>query len=244
MKVIGIVLARLGSTRLPLKALAEVNGRPLISYAVERARQVPTLSGLVIATSTQPIDDALADFGRRTGVTVFRGSEDNVADRCTSCARSSGADYFVRINGDSPFADPALIEEGISMIADKPTPDLVTNLIGRSFPYGISVEVVSVATMERILGTLDKNEAEHVTKRFYDRPEDFRIQRMNSSFPELSTARLVVDTPEDLLRCRVIAEALGPRVTQARYQEIADLYLSIAKPLKTGNETALHPGRT
>lgn len=226
MRTIGIVLARLDSKRLPAKALKEMLGRPLISYAVERAQQVRSLVDLVIATSTRPVDDDLVEYGLGAGIAVFRGSAENVALRCLECSRSAGADYFVRLNGDSPFVDPALVEEGIDLASSQPHPDLITNLVDRTFPYGVSVEVVNVATMERIIQTLDASEAEHVTKRFYDRPKDFRLRQMRSSLPHLAAARLVVDTPEDAARFRDIADALGPRVTIAPYQEVAELYLS------------------
>jgi spore coat polysaccharide biosynthesis protein SpsF len=228
MRTIGIVLARLDSKRLPAKALKDLLGRPLISYAIERARKVPSLYDVVIATSMRPVDDELVEYGRRSGITVFRGSTENVAHRCLECARRYKADFFVRLNGDSPFVDSVLVEEGIGLAASQPTPDLVTNLVGRTFPYGVSVEIVNVVTIERIVPSMSADEAEHVTKRFYDRPEDFSLERMRSPFPHLAAARLVVDTPEDMARFVDVADELGPRVTVAPYQEVAELYLSRA----------------
>jgi len=230
MKIIGIVLARLDSKRLPSKALKDILGRPLISYAIERVRRVRSLSEVIIGTSSRPIDDPLAVYGSSAGITVFRGSAENVALRCLECSRALKADFFVRLNGDSPFVDPELIEEGIRMAGELPRPDLVTNLIGRTFPYGVSVEIVNVATMEQIIDSFDEDAAEHVTKRFYDRPQDFQLRRMNSSIPHLASARLVVDTPEDVVRFREIAGILGPRVGLAPYHEVASLSLSRAAP--------------
>jgi spore coat polysaccharide biosynthesis protein SpsF (cytidylyltransferase family) len=97
--------------------------------------------------------------------------------------------------------------------------------------------------LERIIQNLSDNEAEHLTKRFYDRPEDFRLRQMSSPFPHLGTARLVVDTPEDLARFRKVAEALGSRVAQAPYQEVAELYLSCAKLSMISGAAASPQGR-
>lgn len=229
MKSIGVILARLDSRRLPLKAFMEVSGRPLISYAVDRALRLPSLSAVIVATSTRPVDDALVEYGRKAGVAVFRGSADNVAERCSECAKEHGADFFVRLNADSPFPDQDLIESGLQLIRRQGAPDLVTNLIGRTFPYGISVEIVNVATMGRILPTLDADEAEHVTKRFYDRPAEFLIRQLVSPKPELRPARLAVDTAEDLAILGAIVQRLGPRVLEARYDEVATLYMSESK---------------
>jgi spore coat polysaccharide biosynthesis protein SpsF len=226
MKAIAVIPARLDSRRLPQKALTTVLGKPLISYALERASQIPSLSAVVLATTERPIDDPLAEYGRSAGVPVFRGPAENVAQRCVQCARAHRADFFVRLNGDSPFPDPVLVAGGMEMLSKNLPADLITNLIGRSFPYGISVEIVNVDTLDRILPTLDHEESEHVTKRFYDQPREFAIHRMSSAKPELRHARLVVDTPEDLRTFRAIAERFGPRMLHVSYDEVAQIYLS------------------
>ena len=230
MKAIGIIPARLDSKRLASKALRDILGRPLVQYVIERARGARSLTAIVLATSSRPVDDALADCAPRLGVDVFRGSAHNVAERCASCARQHGADFFVRLNADSPFPDPSLIEEGLRQVAGAAPADLVTNLPGRTFPYGISVEVVNVATLLRILPTLSGEEAEHVTQRFYGQPDAFAIRRLVSPKPELQGARLVVDTEDDLSAFRALVRSLGPRVMEARFDEVAALALRQGAP--------------
>jgi spore coat polysaccharide biosynthesis protein SpsF len=226
MKTIGIVPARMDSKRLPSKALREVLGRPLVQYVIERARRVRSLAAIVVATSARPVDDALADHAQRLGAEVFRGSAHNVAERCASCARRYAADFFVRLNADSPFPDPMLIEQGLGQLTGPVPADLVSNLPGRTFPYGISVEVVNVTTLLRILPTLGDAEAEHVTRRFYEQPDRFAIRRLVSSRPELRDARLVVDTEDDLAAFLALARSLGPRVLEASFDEVAALALA------------------
>jgi spore coat polysaccharide biosynthesis protein SpsF len=227
---IAIVLARLDSSRLPRKALRQVHGTPLVGYALERAKQIRSLAQVVLATTERSIDDPLAAYAQSAGVAVFRGATDNVAQRCVDCATLHGADFFVRLNADSPFPDPALIEAGLQAVDANPRLDLVTNLIGRTFPYGVSVEIVRVATLARVLPTLTPGEAEHVTRRFYDHEGDFVLHRMYAPDPALKQARMVVDTEGDLRAFASVARRLGARVMRASYDEVARQYLHDNEP--------------
>jgi spore coat polysaccharide biosynthesis protein SpsF len=172
------------------------------------------------------VDDPLAAYGLEAGIAVFRGATENVAQRCADCAREYAADYFVRLNGDSPFLDPLLIETGLQAVADNSRIDLVTNLVGRTFPYGVSVEVVNAATLRDVLQTLQADEVEHVTKRFYEHASDFTLHTMYSPKPQLHGARMVVDTLADLRVFSRVVQRLGGRVLQANYDEVASLYLA------------------
>ena len=225
-KPIGIVVARLDSRRLASKALVDLGGRPLVRHVIDRALRVPSLAGVALATTTRPLDEPLVDCARSAGIAVFRGSASNVAERLVACARHHQADFLVRLNADSPFADPGLIEEGLQRLFAAKGVDLVSNLPGRTFPYGISVEIVSVSTLERILPTLSDEEAEHVTARFYGRPAEFRIERLVCPQPQLRHARLVIDTEEDLARVRDLVRRLGARAPTARFDEVARLALA------------------
>jgi len=237
-RTVGVILARLGSRRLPRKALADVCGRPLISYVIDCARRVSSFAEIILATSTSPVDDSLATYAATEGLRVFRGSEDDVVARCLACVEAVNADFFVRLNGDSPFLDAALIDEGIAIANEGHAIDLVTNLIGRTFPYGISVEVISVPTLRRLARDLDRHESEHVTARFYSHPAQFNIRQITSPFPELASARIVVDTMQDLEAIRRVAGRLKSRSTWATYQEVASAYFSVAGADRPGTHTS------
>lgn len=234
MRVIGVVLARLDSSRLPGKSLRLCAGLPLVGHAVARARQVAGLAELVLATTDRAIDDPLADYAAAERLALFRGSTADVAGRALACARERGADYLLRINGDSPFLDPALVGEGLTACAEQP--DLVTNLLGRTFPYGISLELVRTASLARAHAAMaDAAEREHVTKYFYDHAAEFRVRSLVSPVPELAAARLVVDTPEDLARFERLAERLGPRLHSAPFEEVARAALALERVAAAGN---------
>src|SRR5690606_29370053 len=99
------------------------------------------------ATTARASDDALAEYAHSAGADIFRGPVENVSERCFQCAQAHGSHFFVRLNGDSPFPDSKLIGEGLAIARSVRPLDLVTNLIGRTFPYGIALEIVNVSTM-------------------------------------------------------------------------------------------------
>ncbi len=225
-KVIAIVLARLDSKRLPGKALRMVNGKPLISYCIERIKMLQELSAVVLATTDRPVDDALADYAKEQNVQLFRGESDNVAMRCLDCARQYEADYFLRVNGDSPFVDHDLAREGLKKLSSG-HPDLVTNLINRTYPYGVSVELVKVLKLASTVNKMNKSQAEHVTKFYYDNSKLFSIYELPRLIQNYSNIRMVVDDEEDRLIFTHVVSILGEQVLTSGYEKIASTYKRI-----------------
>jgi spore coat polysaccharide biosynthesis protein SpsF len=228
MRIVGIIQARLDSNRLPGKALKTTqDGRALLGYVIERAKHVQGLNSIVIATTGRDIDTPLCTYAAQQGIDYFRGSLDNVAQRMLNCALTWKSDYFIRLNGDSPFLDTQLLDQGIDACIDGKV-DLVTNLIGRTFPYGISVEIIRTDTFQRIYSNLISLEyQEHITQYFYHNIDQFTIHRLTSSNLSLSKARLVVDTMEDWETFEQMVHHLGEKVFVANYEEVARLYLRL-----------------
>lgn len=196
MEVLAVIQARLSSRRLPGKVLTDLHGRPMIAWLVERLRACRTLSGIVLATSDDASDDPLAAYCAGAGVACRRGPLDDVAGRFLAVGRQMGADAVVRINGDSPLMDPAVVDQAARLWAAGSW-DLVTNTQMRSFPKGMSVEVIRLAALERAHPGMTADEREHVTQCFYRRPDDFRIVNFSSGLG-LAAVQMSVDTPEDL----------------------------------------------
>ena len=182
------------------------------------------LSSLVLATSDRPCDDALAEYAAsRLGLPVFRGDVDNVAGRTLACAENEGADWFVRINGDSPFLDANLMDEGIRLAIEAGA-DLVSNVVDRSYPYGIAVEVFRTITYRRVIPEFDAMEREHIARHFYQHPERFRIVSLPpSADPSLVGVRLTVDDQVDLENVSELLAALGDEADSAGYERVAEL---------------------
>lgn len=229
MEIIAIVLARLDSRRLPNKVLIEVKGKAIINYVLSRAKKIRGIEKVVLATTNRTLDNKLAEYGNFYGIDVFRGSTNDVALRMLECAKTYGASYFIRINGDSPFLDPILISTGVACCVDNKF-DLITNIVGRTFPYGISVEILNTERYGIIYKHM-RNETyvEHPTKYFYENSEKLNIKVLTSKYPELNRARLVIDTQEDISICEKIMTILGSRVLDVDYKEVAQIYLDIIR---------------
>jgi len=207
--VICIITARMTSSRLPRKPLRHIDGREMLGRVLDRVNSAESISGAIVATSTHDLDDAVAAFCAKEATPCFRGALDDVTSRLLAAADNSGAPTFVRVSGDSPIIDPALIDRAVDVFA-KNCPDLATNVFPRTFPAGQSVEVVNVSALRRLWSqqsdAADAAELnEHVTMGFYRSPESWDIVNFTSGLlgPHPSMA---VDTPEDLVRIRQLIQ--------------------------------------
>jgi spore coat polysaccharide biosynthesis protein SpsF len=200
------VQARMSSRRFPGKVLTPLAGRPMIAHVLERCGEAFGADKVVLATSVDPSDDPLAEYAERHGHTLFRGDLDNVVARFQQCLAAYPCDWFVRISGDSPLIDPALI----ARIAERRGPqyDLVTNVQSRTFPSGQSVEVVLGQCFAGIdAAVLSADAREHVTLFFYHQPGKYRIRSVISRDSRLAGQSLAVDTVDDLRRIETLIAA-------------------------------------
>ena len=202
MPVAAIVQARTGSTRLPGKVLRDVAGKPLLAYVLERLERAALIDDVVVATSDDPADDALAAF---PGVECYRGSLDDVTGRILGAETSRGVDAFIRISGDSPLLDQSLVDRAVALLDDA---DLATNVHPRTFPRGQSVEAFRTEVFARGYARMtDPSDLEHVTPFFYRHEDEFRVAPFTHD-PNLSELRLVVDTESDLAGFAEIVAAM------------------------------------
>ena len=227
MKVPAIIFSRMGSSRLPGKALRHIAGEPLIKRVIDRVSKVKNLSTIVVATSNSKTDDRLTQYIQSLNIEVFRGATHDVLNRAVSCASYLGVDKFVRINGDSPLIDPELLEKGIEMWTD-PSLDLISNVFPRTYPVGMSVEIIKTDSLKKIMGlTADSCDSEHVTRFFYKNPEKFRILNFESGRSDLREVRLAVDTEEDLERIDWLFKEFGGLINFEMAAEKSSLWSSV-----------------
>jgi len=211
MRIVAIIQARMGSTRLPGKVLMDLEGRTILDRVVTRAGRAKKLAEVMVATTDLPEDDAIVDECARLGVRCFRGSSDDVLDRYYRAAAAAEAEGIVRITSDCPLIDPEIIDDLLWYLDESPLPvDYHSNILDyRTFPRGLDVEYVSWSTLETAWKeAVDPAEREHVTLHIYRRPEQFGLSGMRYD-DDLSHLRWTVDTPEDLELVRKIYAALG-----------------------------------
>ena len=199
-RVVAIIQAHTGSTRLPSKVLLDLVGKPMLYRVVERTRKARLTDATIVATTDKPTDDTIEELCISSGWPYFRGSEADVLDRYFQAAQTFDADIIIRITSDCPLIDPVLIDKVVQTYLDgKGELDYVTNTIRpTSFPRGLDVEVTSFSALKRAWEE-DKNAEwrEHVTLYIRRHPELFRSKSVTDG-RDYSWMRWTVDTPEDL----------------------------------------------
>ena len=219
-----ILQARISSQRLPGKVLHELHGRVLLGRVIDRIRQAQKVSKLIVATSDHQSDQPIADFCENEKIECARGSLDNVAERIREIAEKEQARAFVRISGDSPLLDPALVDQAIGYFEIGHC-DLVTNVLTRTYPKGQSVEVILSKTFFQTCKSLVTNShREHVTTFFYENPQKYRIVSFTSGM-DLGHVNLCVDTPEDLVKVESILEKAENN--PEGWRELASIYQTL-----------------
>jgi spore coat polysaccharide biosynthesis protein SpsF len=231
------VLVRLSSKRLPGKALLPFGRDVLISSVLDGVSRAIHPSGTIIVTSDHKSDDRLAGWCKERDLPVMRGSLHNVADRLLQCADALNAPALVRVSGDSPFIDPALIDHAVNLWMRGPA-DLVTNTFPRSFPKGQSVEVISTEALRRLLRRQDlgADDLEHVTPAFYRTSPEWEIinftprdaQVADLGTEDLSKLQLSVDDKADLDRGRLVADRiLADERIRPSWPEVARAFMQL-----------------
>jgi len=210
--VVAIIQARMGSSRLPGKSLAEIEKRPMLWHVVNRVKRATLVDRVVVATSTAPADDAIEKMCLENGVPCYRGSENDVLDRFYHAARAEKAAQVVRITADCPLIDPEAIDRVVRRF-QRGDLDYASNDLVRSYPDGLDTEIFSFPALERAWHEAGKSsEREHVTP--YLRSDRFRIANVwNDSTSLFRHYRWTVDEAADLEFVRAVYKAFRGRET-------------------------------
>ena len=212
-KVVAVIEARMGSSRLPGKILADIFGKPALERLISRLQRCKELDDIVVATSTSPKDDSLAEWLKANRIKFYRGSEDDVLQRVVDASNSVNADIIVEITGDCILTDHELIDQGIQSFQANNC-DVVSNCGNHlTFPMGAYVQVFRSADIEWIANNIkDKAVREHVSLYFYENETKYRIINLIAprtlNYPEW---RLQLDYPEDLIFLNAVYERLEPQ---------------------------------
>jgi spore coat polysaccharide biosynthesis protein SpsF len=190
-----IIYARFNSTRLPGKVLFTLGDETIIGLCVNKLKAIPGLR-IIVATSDARSDDPVARWCDQNNVQVFRGALDNVAQRTRDCLQQFPCQAFFRINADSPFLQTALLRQAISIFDADKSLDVISNVVERSYPYGIAVELINSRTFQTHVGYFQGEQLEHITSYFYKTNTRFNIAVIKNP-EDLSTYRFVLDTEQD-----------------------------------------------
>ncbi len=215
-----LILARMGSTRLPGKVLRPILGIPVLEHMVRRLRTVPVDRGIIVATTANPADDEVAKLCAQLGVGCFRGDEENVLDRCIRAAEHFDIQAVVRLGGDSPLCDRRIIESLLQAFVDAWASgrrlNYTSNTLDRYLPLGLDAEVFHLETLRRIARIAENLDDDarrcnqsNVVPYMHAHPTEFDMLQVGSG-PDLSHHRWTLDTPQDFDLITRIYTALYP----------------------------------
>ena len=227
--VVAAVQARLGSSRLARKALQPILGRPMLEWVLRRVAACPGIDQVVLTTSEDPADQELTDLAQELGFRASQGPVDDIAGRLNRVAAATGAGVLVRVWGDCPCIDPALIELGLATLARQPA-DLIrirTRTGGAlvagdppGFPYGLNFQIYS----QRLLAAVAASPDPFIREFPQDlalRPDSPFVSLLIDSPEDYGDVSLTVDYPQDLELIRGIFAALGAGGALFGYRDIA-----------------------
>ncbi|MBU0477143.1 glycosyltransferase family protein [bacterium] len=197
MKVAAIIQARMSSTRLPNKVLADIEGKPMLWHVINRLKRAELVDEIIVATTTNRKDESIIELAKETKAEWFRGSESDVLDRYYQAAKKHGSDIIVRITPDCPLIDPEVIDKVIERFFIGNL-DYVSNVHPPTYPDGLDIEVFSFKTLKKAWEEAKKSsEREHVTLYVVNHPEIFIIGNIENE-KNLSYMRWCIDEQKDL----------------------------------------------
>lgn len=207
MKIVAIIQARMGSTRLPNKVLMKINGHTMLEEVIRRTKTIKGTDEVIVATTENLKDEKIVSLCKKLKIKVFRGSEDDVLDRYYQCARLVKADVIIRITSDCPLLDPKTVAGGLELFL-KTNADYVSNALKRTYPRGLDFEIFTLNALKKAAEVgKESTDREHVTPYIYSNPKIFKISHLTNS-KNYSKYRLTVDTQIDLELVREIFKAL------------------------------------
>jgi spore coat polysaccharide biosynthesis protein SpsF len=210
------VQARLGSSRLPGKVLADVAGKPLIQRVLERAVRASRLDGVAVLVPEATTDRPLAELCERLGYVVVAGSEQDALERFRRAAELLSPDVVVRLTADNPLVDPHVVDDLILLFQSRPGVAYGAVACGplipseHRFPHGLDAEVLPRRVLdEAARRATDAQDREHVTAYVWRRPDTYPSVLLEAP-GDWSGERWTVDVAEDLEFVRGVYRRLGP----------------------------------
>jgi glutamate-1-semialdehyde 2,1-aminomutase len=220
MKIVAIIQARMGSTRLPNKVMRLINGMTMIEILLARLAKSKKIDQIVIATSTDKNNTPLIEHVEKMGYVCIPGSENDVLSRYIIAAKKVHADIIVRITGDCPLIDPALVDKVIEQFTVSSV-DYFSNISPPTYPDGLDVEVFSLQALERSQQETQQTfDREHVTPFLRD-SGFFRTAGLTNK-ENLSSLRWTVDEISDLNVITQVLKHFEPNI-HFTWEQVLDL---------------------
>lgn len=219
---LAILQARLSSSRLPGKVLRPIVGQPMMALQIERLLRAKSINKLVVATSDNTEDDAIASLCQQLGVSCYQGNLDNVLDRFYQVVKQYNPDHIIRLTADCPLACPYVIDEVVNQHI-KLGNSYTSNAIEHHYLDGLDVEVMTrEALIQAWQNSTTPLEKEHVTPYIIERPDLFKASKVKSN-QEHSKHRWTVDYPQDFELVEFVYQTLYANNPQFSTEDVLTL---------------------
>lgn len=226
MKRVFIIQARMNSTRLPGKILMDLDGEPMLKRQLDRLKRCRTADEIVVASTTNADDDAVAALCKREGVSIFRGPENDVLSRYLGAASAAKADLVVRVTADCPLICPEVCDKVVESLGDA---DYASNILQRTYPRGLDTEAFTFVALDKAAAEATSAAArEHVTWYMHTEARDRFHARSVADSDDHSDLRWTVDLPADLEAVRRLWTGLRLSEKELGYRDI--LAYALAHP--------------
>ena len=211
-KVVAVVQARMGSTRLPGKVMKTICNKPVLELMLERLSKSKSIDEIVVATTNLKEDDVIFEWSIKSKYSVFRGSELDCLDRHYQVGKKFNAKFIAKITPDCPFIDPIIVDKVICYFLEHSDEfDYVSNAHPPSYPDGLDLEIMHLSTLETAWkNSIDPIEREHTTTYIWKRSDVFRIGNfvMPGRKNLFMTERWTLDYPDDFEFAKQVYENL------------------------------------
>lgn len=226
-RILTVIQARRGSSRLPDKISMPILGKPLLIRMVERVQRAKLVGRVVVATTTDAFDDPVEEVCRQAGIDCFRGHPTDLLDRHYRAGKAYDAEVVIKIPSDVPLIDHKVIDGVIQFfLANRSDYDFVSNLHPPTYPDGMDVEIMPMELLELAWKEADKPmEREHTTPFFWEQPDRFRIGNLPwASGKDYSMShRFTIDYAEDYDFIKTVYEELHPQKPDFGLDDVLNL---------------------
>ena len=241
-KILGVIQARMFSTRLPRKAMLPILKKPVIWHIHNRLKACMNLDQICVATSVNHADDEIEKFATSEKIPYFRGSEEMVLERLIGAAKKFNSDVIVRITADCPLIDPKIVDTLVSIYQENESDiEFVSNTIDRTFPDGLDTEVIATKFLIKLSDKLrDSFTRSWFSMHIIENHKQYCCQNYKYS-KDLSKLRWTLDYKEDYEFIKAVYEEL--------YQEskiffMKDILSLIAKKPHLSKINEMYPADT
>jgi spore coat polysaccharide biosynthesis protein SpsF len=214
-KVVLIVQARMGSSRLPKKSLMDLAGKPLVGRLIERVKRCQNIDDIVLAIPNTIENDPLEDLANSYDINLYRGSEDDLVDRYYKAAKEFDAAIVGRLPADNPMPEPYEIDRIIDYHkkSNNAFSSNLSEVFNNGYPDGIGAEMIDFNALETVWKECKNPKwREHVHLNFFN----YNDQKQVDIRFEVGT----IECPENFRRPEIILDVN----TQEQYEFIKQIY--------------------